>query len=166
MSGGGFIQHQEGSSVTVGDDLFDQGRTELPLQKRCRIAGVGRCFEEAVLVKLDPGQGILAGWRDDTGLPKLHTDGLTKKVGSMRGDEGGGGSVTLKSFEVEILGYVKDEEIALDTGWGRFAKQSPSPGTENLAKAPEEGRPDFIETIGGDGDRGLRFEVRGLRFEV
>ena len=55
------MEDQEGSSVTVSDYLFDEGRTEFPLEKRCRIASVGRSFEESILVKLDTGEGVLAG---------------------------------------------------------------------------------------------------------
>jgi hypothetical protein len=156
MSGGGFMEDQESSSVALSDDLFDERRPEFPFEKRGGIAGIGGRLRETVLVKLDTRKCVLSRWRNHAGLPELDADGLTKQVGSMGGDEGRGRGVALEPFEVEILSYVKDQGIAFDAGRGGFAEQSPSSSPEDLTEAPEECRPYLVESIGRNRDRGLR----------
>ena len=150
------MKDQESSSVALSDDLFDERRPEFPFEKRGGVAGVGGRLREAVLVELDTRKCVFSRRRNDAGLPELDADGLTKKVGSMGGDEGRGRSVALESLEVKILSHMEDQRIAFDTGRGGFAEQSPSSSPEDLTEAPEKCGPYLVEAIGGNRDRGLR----------
>lgn len=160
------MEDQESSSVALSDDLFDERRPEFPFEKRGGIAGVGWRLRKTILVELDTRECVFPGWRNYAGLPELDTDGLTEQVGSMSGDESRGRSVALEPFKVKILSDVKDQRIAFDTGRSGFAEQGPSPGPEDLTKAPEKRRPNLVESIGGDRDlrgRDERGRFRGFR---
>ena len=142
------MEDQESSSVALSDDLFDERRPEFPLEKRGGVAGVGGGFGETILVELDTRECVFPGWRNYAGLSELDADGLSKQVGSMGGDESRGRSVALEPFEVKILSDVKNQRIAFDTGRSGFAEQGPTPGPEDLTKAPEERRPYLVEPLG------------------
>jgi hypothetical protein len=63
--GRGVHRGKEGSSVPLGDYLFDKGRAEFPLEKRGRVAGVSGRFGEAVLVDFHTRKAVLPRWGND-----------------------------------------------------------------------------------------------------